>query len=117
MDAFFKKSNFDDKLNKGNNEFIKWLHDSSEYWFEREKREFGHDGMYKWDVYAAAMLINPHLFHDCPTDISPDMESLKGGYLIGRGAKIKVNLPRIIDEVEYENHVYEMYEKFSENLK
>ena len=116
MDAFFKKSDFDDKLNKSNKEFIRWLHNSSDYWFEREKKVFGHEGMYKWDIYAAAMLINPHLFRDCPTYIFPDMESLKNGCLMGGGSKIKVNLPRIINKMQYENHVYEVYEEFSENL-
>ena len=115
MDALFKKKDFDNKLDKSDNEFIRWLHDSSEYWFEREKNEFGHEGIYKWDVYAAAMLINPHLFRDCPTDISPDMESLKSGCLMGKGKKIKINLPHIINDTEYENHVYEMYDRFSKN--
>ena len=117
MDALFKKRDFDEKLRKGNYVFIRWLHDSSEYWFEREKKEFGHDGIYKWDVYAAAVLINPHLFHDCPTYISPDTESLKSGLLMGRGSKIKVNLPCIINAAKYENHVYEVYEEFSKNLR
>lgn len=110
--ALFTKASFD-KLNSEGNAFLSWLYKEGQYWFKREKEVFKNEGIYKWDVYAAAVLINPDLFHDRLVAIAPDRDSLKTGFLLGEGEKRIVNLPEIKDPAVYIQHVYEAYKAFS----
>ncbi len=113
--ALFKKTRFDE-LENSDDRFLRWLHGASQYWFAREKDVFGHTGIYKWDVFAAAALLNPELFDDHFVEITPDMQSLQTGMLLGAGEPKVVNLPLIRDVKDYEQHVYDIYSNFASNL-
>jgi len=110
LDALFTKERFD-KLQQDNSPFLQWLCGQGQYWFKREKEHFGHDGIYKWDIYAAAAILHPELFSQCIVPISPDLESMKSGNLIGHGNEIMVDIPRLINSDEYIEHVYRVYDK------
>lgn len=116
LDALFLKKDFD-VLKSSDQPFLQWLHGQAQYWFEREKDVFGHDGIYKWDIYAAAALLNPHLFEEQLTCITPDFESLKTGFLLGAGTACTVNLPKIKDVHQYVKHIYDTYDKFANLTK
>lgn len=111
LDALFTKEEFD-KLSSEKNVFLNWLYKESQYWFQREKEVFKNDGIYKWDVYAAAVLIYPELFNDRFIAITPDRDSLKTGFLLGEGKKRIVNLPEIKKPKIYIQHVYNTYKAF-----
>jgi purine nucleosidase len=112
LDALFSKKRFD-LMAQSATPFLRWLCEQGQYWFRRENEVFGHDGIYKWDVYAAAVLLYPELFHENITEISPDLQSMKTGMLLGQGEPRTVNLPTIKDSKAYEEHVYETYARFS----
>lgn len=113
MDALFSKERFD-RLGQSGSPFLRWMHGQAQYWFQREKEAFGHDGIYKWDVYAAACLLYPELFDENMTEISPDLQSLKDGLLAGNGETRRASLPVLKDAGEYQKHVYEMYARFAD---
>lgn len=112
MDALFTRTEFD-RLKTGGNQFLQWMHERISYWFDREAAVFGHDGIYKWDVYAAAELLSPQFFTANPTVITPDSESIRTGSLVGSGAAKTVSLPVLKDPQQYMAHVYSVYEKYS----
>lgn len=113
LDGFFTQKRFN-KLKKGN-DFEKWLYQSSIYWFDREKNSFGNDGIYIWDIVAAAALLNPYLFMENILYITPDKEGIKKGLLFGTGNMKKVIIPKIKNKNEYIEHVYEQFKIFGEN--
>ena len=115
LDALFSKKRFD-RMGQGDAPFLRWLCAQGQYWFRREKEAFGHDGIYKWDVYAAAALLYPELFNENTVEISPDMQSIKTGMLLGRGEPCTVNLPLLKDSKAYEEHVYEVYARFASGV-
>lgn len=112
LDGFFTLESFDQL--KGGNDFEKWLYRKGLYWFDREEKVFGNKGVYKWDVFAATALLNPEYFIDNRIEISPDEESIKKGFLLGKGEPRYVNIPRIKNIDEYIEHVYSQYRIFGE---
>ena len=115
LDGFFARERFE-KLREGNN-FERWLYDESQYWFYREKDVFENDGIYIWDIFPAAALLNPDLFIENILDISPDKDSIKKGLLTGNGRAKKVIVPRIKDIDKYIEHVYEQFKIFGEKYR
>lgn len=113
LDGFFARERFN-KLKEGN-DFEKWLYQSCIYWFDREKNSFGNDGIYIWDIVAAAALLNPYLFMENILYITPDKGGIKNGLLFGKGDMKKVIIPKIKDRDEYVKHVYEQFKIFREN--
>jgi len=112
LDAIFTKERFD-QFALSEAPFLRWLHEQGQYWFNREKEVFGHDGIYKWDIYAAAAMLHPELFHENIVDISPDLESMKTGMLLGQGEKIKVGLPILKDSDAFIEHICDAYTRFA----
>ena len=111
LGAFFSKERFD-RMGQSDIPFLRWLCEKAQYWFKREKEAFGHDGIYKWDVYAAAALICPEFFDETTIDISPDQQSMETGMLIGKGSTRKITVPIVKDPKAFEEHVYESYARF-----
>ncbi|MCL1994336.1 MAG: nucleoside hydrolase [Spirochaetes bacterium] len=112
LDALFSKERFD-KMEHSDEPFLRWLHSQGQYWFRRENEVFGHDGIYKWDIYAAAALLFPQMFHENIVEISPDLQSLESGFLLGQGGRKKAGLPILKDSISYIDHVYETYSRFA----
>lgn len=112
LDGFFTRERFD-RLKEGN-DFEKWLHRESQYWFDREKDVFDNNGMYIWDILSAAALLNPDYFLDDKVKINPDEESMKTGLLLGNGKSRYVSIPKIKNIDDYIEHVYEQYRIFGE---
>ncbi|MDR0491380.1 MAG: nucleoside hydrolase [Oscillospiraceae bacterium] len=113
LSALFSKDRFD-RLGQSGVPFLRWLCNQGQYWFKREKEFFGHDGIYKWDVYAAAALLCPELFDEETVEISPDPQSMKSGMLLGFGTPIAIRLPILKDDKAYMEHVYESYSRFAD---
>lgn len=115
LDGFFTSESF---MNlKEGNDFEKWLYSQAQYWFEREKDVFDNDGIYIWDVFAAAALLNPDLFINDKLNISPDEESMKQGFLIGKGKEKQVTIPKIKNTNQYIRHVYDQFRIFGDKVK
>ena len=112
LGALFLKDGFD-MLGQNEAPFLQWLCSQGQYWFERENEYFGHNGIYKWDIYAAAALLHPELFDLNEVVISPDAESVKTGMLLGGGVKRTVVIPVLKDSGAYIDHVYEAYARFA----
>ena len=110
LDGFFTRERFE-KLNTGN-DFEKWLYRESKYWFTREKSVYDNDGIYIWDIFAVAALLNPELFTQITVEISPDAESMKKGLLLGNGIKRNIIIPTIKNIDKYIEYVYNQYKKF-----
>ena len=112
LGAMFTKERFD-LLGQSEAPFLQWLCSQGQYWFEREHEYFGHDGIYKWDIYAAAALLHPELFNMNIVEISPDIESVKSGMLLGNGTQRTVVIPTLKDSISYIEHVYNSYASFA----
>jgi len=115
LDALFTKGRFD-QLAESDDPFLQWLVEQGQYWFKREKEVFGHDGIYKWDVYSAAALLYPELFEENMMEITPTPESMKIGMLLGDGDGVNVNLPVLKDRVAFIEHICDMYASFAKSL-
>ena len=113
LGAMFSKERYD-QLRKSDVPFLRWLCGQGQYWFKREKEVFGHDGVYKWDVFAAAAMLSPEFFIEKAIEISPDLQSMETGMLLGRGEPRVINLPIVKDAKEFEEHVYGCYASFAE---
>ena len=111
LSALFSKKRFD-RLSQSESPFLRWLQVQGQYWFEREKDVFGHEGIYKWDVYAAAALLCPEFFEERKVEISPDERSMQTGMLLGQGERRTIILPAVKDSKAFEEHVYEAYAMF-----
>ena len=112
LDGFFTRERFD-SLGEGN-DFEKWLHSQSQYWFDREKDVFDNEGIYIWDIFSALVIYRKNLFDIEEVEISPDQESMKEGLLFGKGVKNLVKIPRIKDVEKYMEDIYSQYKKFGE---
>ncbi|MDR2183477.1 MAG: nucleoside hydrolase [Clostridiales bacterium] len=112
LDALFTKERFD-RLAQSKSPFLRWLQAQGQYWFARENEVFGHNGIYKWDVYAAAALLHPEFFHENTVSISPDAQSMKTGMLLGQGQPKAATLPILKDSRAYIEHVYTAYANFA----
>jgi len=113
LDALFTKTRFC-ALNDSEVPFLRWLCVQGQYWFDRENTVFGHDGIYKWDIYATAALLHPELFESNSTIITPDEHSIKKGNLLGSGIAVTVDIPILKDADKYIEHVYKCYAKFAQ---
>ncbi len=87
-----------------------WLHGHIAAWFDLMQRQYGGGGTYKWDVLAAAQLLEPEWFYDAAGDISPSLQSLQSGGLLGEGPPLRVRLPRVKNPEAFKEHVYSCYE-------
>ena len=112
LGVLFSKERFD-RMEESDSPFLRWLCAEGQYWFNREKEYFGHDGIYKWDVYAAGALLCPEFFSEKTIKISPDQNSMESGMLLGEGTPLTVSLPLVIDAKGFEEHVYECYARFA----
>jgi purine nucleosidase len=116
LDALSTTARFD-RLADSDIEFLRWMHEQGKYWFDREQAEYdGLIGIYKWDVYAAAALLWPELFNENIIQISPDEESVKTGMILGSGASRAASLPLLKDPAAYQEHIYEAYSRFAEQV-
>ncbi|MCL2852704.1 MAG: nucleoside hydrolase [Defluviitaleaceae bacterium] len=111
LGVLFTKERFD-RMAQSEIPFMRWLQAQGQYWFQRENEVFGHDGIYKWDVYAAAALLCPEFFNENIVEISHDPESIKTGLLLGQGARRAVSIPTLKDSNAFVEHVYEAYSMF-----
>ncbi|MCL2170135.1 MAG: nucleoside hydrolase [Defluviitaleaceae bacterium] len=102
------------QLAQSQSPFLRWLQQTGSYWFEREYGEYGIEGIYKWDVYAAAALLHPEFFEENVTTLTFDEETIKRGMLIGSGAKKCANLPTVKDSSVFEEHIYQIYAQFAQ---
>ncbi len=106
LKAYFSKRGLEKRLT---NPMSRFLYEHSLYWYEWNQKHFGMEGFYNWDVVAAVFMIHPEYFDQNPVNITPDLESLKSGMLLGNGEEIQVSLPNLIDSDLFEEHVYQTY--------
>jgi len=105
--VFSRKGN-EDRLKSSELQIGRYIYEKTAYWYDYMKN-WGVDGTIKWDVAAAAYLLNEQLFYENEVQISPDIDSLKTGQLIGKGKEISVKLPAVLDPKVFEDAVYEAY--------
>jgi len=87
----------------------RWILERIDCWFRREREVFGHDGLYQWDVCAAAALLEPEWFDWEETTITPTAESLQTGSLMGGGAAVTVEVPCVRDRRDFAEHICDAY--------
>lgn len=103
LDGLLYRKEFSEAAKKS--EFLEMIFKHCVYWFDREKDVFGTDGIYLWDVHAAAALLNRDLFDYKELMINPDTESLKEGFLFGNSLQRRVLVPVIKDRDSYIDHI------------
>jgi purine nucleosidase len=109
LDAFFSREGYEGRLSHSGERAARYIYERTAYWYEDNMKTFGIDGFYNWDVTAAACLLNKAFFDENLTIISPDINSLKNGFLLGCGERISVSLPKILNSHQFEDHVYKTY--------
>ena len=114
LDAYFSRDEYERRLCGSESPAARYIYDNTAYWYEHNRRRYGQDGFYNWDVAAAAYLVNKDYFDRNDTVITPDFASLDEGFLCGKGSAVTVALPKIRNPQEFENHVYETYRKVDE---
>ncbi len=116
LDAFFSYKGFDQRFKTSSEPIARYLYEKTAYWYEYNKKSYGLNGFYNWDVTAAAYLIDPELFISNKTEITPETVSLGTGFLYGGGSRIDAELPKIRDKGIFEEHVYSTYLKVELNV-
>ena len=76
-------------------------------WYAYNVEHWNLDGIVNWDVTAAAQLVCPELFDLNDTSITPTLESMAWGMLLGDGPAIPVQLPVIRDPEQYRRRIWE----------
>lgn len=77
------------------------------YRFDARQAVYGEKGSYCWDAVAAAYLLQPQLFEDCPTACSISEEALATGFLQpGLQGETLLNLPRARDAAAFRQELY-----------
>lgn len=109
LSSFFPEKDCLARLAAEGTAIAKLLRRELDYWFRLNEREWSIDGIVNWDVMAAAQLLHPELFDLGDTVITPDDCPALRGMLIGGGEAIAVQLPRIRDEQQYRDHIYQRY--------
>ena len=79
------------------------------YWFDVYEKNWNLSGFVNWDVMAAVQLLHEEFAPSAVQEISPDVESLRSGMLMGGGENICVGLPEIQEAEAYFRHVYEIW--------
>lgn len=107
--SFFPEEEWLARLTAEASPLARQLRKELNYWFRLNERDWELNGIVNWDVMAAVQLLHPELFELCETVITPDDSPALRGMLLGGGAPIRVQLPRIRDAAQYRAHVYERY--------
>ena len=108
LSTLFSRKGSEDRLKASEHKIGRYIHEKTSYWYDYMKN-WGVDGTIKWDVVAAAYLLSEQFFNENSSQISPDIDSLKTGLLIGKGETISVKLPVVLDPREFEEAVYQAY--------
>ncbi|WP_243158039.1 nucleoside hydrolase [Aminipila terrae] len=111
LGAFFSYKDHVNRFQVSPEPIARYLYEKTAYWYEHNMTSYGLDGFYNWDVTAAAYLLDPELFESNKMAITPDLESLKSGFLNGRGKEILIDLPNIRDQKQFQEKVYSNYMK------
>lgn len=106
--AFFSREGYEQRLSRSELPVARYLYEKTRCWYDHMK-SFELDGFFNWDVVAAAYPMDKHLFGENETEISPTVDSLQKGFLLGGERKIRVKLPRILHPAIFEETVYETY--------
>jgi inosine-uridine nucleoside N-ribohydrolase len=109
LGAYFSREGYERRLVGSAGPIARYLYEKTAYWYEYNMKSYGLDGFYNWDVTAAAYLLDPELFEKNETVITPDLDSLKRGFLNGGGRPVKADLPKIRDPRVFEDHIYNTY--------
>ncbi len=115
LSSYFDEDDFLRRTAENDHPAASFLKDEIQYWFDHNRTHWNQSGFVNWDLLAAVQLIHPEFFKMTESVITPDEESMKSGYLNGKGPVIKVILPEITDQKKYIDHIYETFFKF--NLK
>lgn len=107
--SFFPKRECLKILRSHSTPIARYLEDHLGYWFDLNERDWDLDGIVNWDVMAAAQLLHPEFFDQSEQSITPSLDSLKTGWLIGDGKDVTVCLPQIREPSDYVHHVYSSY--------
>ncbi|MEL7610546.1 MAG: nucleoside hydrolase [Bacillota bacterium] len=111
LDSHFSREGFERRLGGSALPVARYIYRKAAYWYDCMK-DYMPDGIVVWDVTAAAQLLEEDLFDRNPARISPSLDSLRTGSLIGMGEPLLVDLPRIKDPAAFEEHVYRTYFQF-----
>jgi purine nucleosidase len=104
-----KRTNHIRRLKASSNPIAVYLLENTAYWFDHEEEWGMGDGIYKWDVLAAAYMAEAGLFYADTVQIKPDMQSMCIGSLMGSGKNISVTLPVVKDPEAIEDAIYSAY--------
>ena len=106
--SFFPREGLEELAESGSPVGV-YLADALADWYGHNAVHWNLDGIVNWDVTAAAQLVCPELFDLNDTSITPTLESMAWGMLLGDAPAIPVQLPVILDPDQYRRHVYETY--------
>ncbi|MBP1759720.1 MAG: hypothetical protein H6Q63_637, partial [Firmicutes bacterium] len=116
LDAFFTDQEFKSRLGASDRPIGHYISQKCSYWFENMMARFNLEGFHNWDVVAVAYFVNPSLFEDAPTNVTPNLEKLQRG-LITHSTKQgelsnRINIPIIHNLTTFTDDVYEAWLNF-----
>jgi len=116
LNAFFTDQEFKSRLGASDRPIGHYISQKCSYWFENMMARFNLEGFHNWDVVAVAYFVNPSLFEDAPTNVTPNLEKLQRG-LITHSTKQgelsnRINIPIIHNLTTFTDDVYEAWLNF-----
>lgn len=79
------------------------------YYYDYHKEVYGIDGVYNWDVTAAAYMMRPELFEDNPVRLDFSESRLEKGMLAAGDNGTGCNLPAIRDERIFKRNIFDTW--------
>lgn len=113
-DILFTFKNYDKyiKKNTATNYIASLISEHFSEWIDFNRREYGINGFYNWDVLAAVYLCNPQYFFENKQECSYSISSLKSGNLACgnlNNFQRNISLPKIQYPILLENHIYNAF--------
>lgn len=108
LQAFFGEKEFDRLMNNDTIASYKYIKSKSYEWYKYFIDLYGTKGFYNWDIVAAVYIGNPELFDENFESIISNVDDLRTGFLridTSSAASYKVNIPRIIKDVDRFNEI------------
>lgn len=109
LKAVFTYEEYMEELSGDSGSIAEFIRTKTAYYYDYHKDVYGIDGVYNWDVTAAAYLMRPELFADNPIMLDFSKSRLEKGMLVMGDKGADCNLPAIRDEKAFKRNIFDIW--------
>ena len=113
LKVLFTRQEYENRLSDPSSKIAAYIKKETDYWFDDNKKDYGIEGYYNWDVVAAAYLMHKELFEDHEGTFLLSEKDLATGRLNSctqaTSANAKLNLATIGDGAAFCKNIYDTW--------